>query len=158
MVGAINAPETGNTFEAFRGLAKKASDSTSPAGSSVGGFLNEGNKGKPSGSEYTTKIYTSSWTSDGQSFSTTATTIVLVAVPAETSVAWTTKPYTSTWTSDGTTFTTTATTTLFSAIPATSAADSVETSSSTGAAASAFATLGPLQAGALAMAAAAAVV
>lgn len=156
MVGAINAPETGNTLEAFRDLAKKAGDSTSPAGGPAGGVLNEGNKGKPSASDYTTKIYTSSWTSNGQGFTTTATTTLLVTVPAETSAAWTTKPYTSTWTSDGTTFTTTATTTLFSAIPATSGAGSAETSSSTGAAAPALATLGPLQAGALAIAAAAA--
>ncbi|KAH9210749.1 Cupredoxin [Leptodontidium sp. 2 PMI_412] len=39
MVAAINAPSTGNTFEAFALLAKNATASTSPPGGAVGGIL-----------------------------------------------------------------------------------------------------------------------
>ncbi|KAG4431676.1 hypothetical protein IFR05_012842 [Cadophora sp. M221] len=39
MVAAINAPATGNTFEAFALLAKNATASTSPPGGAAGGIL-----------------------------------------------------------------------------------------------------------------------
>lgn len=159
MVGAINAPESGNTFEAFKELASKASGSTNPVGGVSGGVLNNGNNGHNSetaGGKYTTSVYTSRWTSNGQAFATTATTTVLVTVPAETSSAWTTKPYTSTWTSAGTTFTTTATTTLFTAAPAATESESSTPSPSNGAVGMSMSNNGVLQIGAAALAAAAA--
>ena len=39
MVGAINAPLSGNTFEAFIALSQNSSASTSPSGSAIGGVL-----------------------------------------------------------------------------------------------------------------------
>ncbi|KAH6668491.1 Cupredoxin [Halenospora varia] len=39
MVGAINAPSTGNTLEAFITLAENSTASTSPPGTAIGGFL-----------------------------------------------------------------------------------------------------------------------
>jgi hypothetical protein len=39
MVGAINAPTTGNTLDAFIQLAKNATESTSPPFGPVGGIL-----------------------------------------------------------------------------------------------------------------------
>ncbi|KAK2592512.1 hypothetical protein QQS21_009787 [Conoideocrella luteorostrata] len=140
MIGAINAPKSGNTFEAFKALAKKASNSTSPAGGPAGGVLSNGS-GSQSGSRsaaqstaYTTKAYTSTWTSNGQAYTTTATTTA-VAASAQTTWAVSTRPYTSTWTSNGQVFTTTATTTVFTTGDA--GAQSTTTSKSTGAAAAA---------------------
>ncbi|KAF5138635.1 putative GPI-anchored cupredoxin [Metarhizium anisopliae] len=143
MIGAVNAPQTGNTFEAFSALAVKASNSTSPPGGPVGGVLSNGGSQSDSTSAtqttaVTTKPYTSTWTSNGQTFTTTATTTVFAGGPApeQTTWAYTTKPYTSIWTSNGQTFTTTATTTLVTT--ATVGADSTATTSaSRGAAAAA---------------------
>lgn len=39
MIGAINAPSTGNTFDAFSALAMKASNSSSPPDGPVGGIM-----------------------------------------------------------------------------------------------------------------------
>ncbi|KAL2064434.1 hypothetical protein VTL71DRAFT_4928 [Oculimacula yallundae] len=50
MVAAINAPATGNTFEAFTLLAKNATASTSPPGGVVGGILKLAGAANASGS------------------------------------------------------------------------------------------------------------
>ncbi|KND91033.1 hypothetical protein TOPH_04409 [Tolypocladium ophioglossoides CBS 100239] len=139
MVGAINAPTSGNTFEAFAALAKKATNSTSPPGGAVGGVLSNSNS-------------TSSSSPSSSSV-------------AQSSSAYTTKPYTSTWTTNGSTFTSTATSTLFTAGPAPTTTSSAGPSGSTAAASSAAASTGAaatalprfnaLNAGALIVAAAA---
>ncbi|OAQ68111.1 extracellular serine-rich protein [Pochonia chlamydosporia 170] len=151
MIGAINAPKTGNTFEAFSQLAIKASNTTNPPSGPVGGVLSNGGSQTNStatGTSATTKTYTSTWTSNGQTYTTTAaTTVVGAPAPAQTTWAYTTKPYTSTWTSNGQVFTTTATTTLITTAAASDAPAS--TSTSKGAAAAATGSFNIWHAGAL---------
>ncbi|OAA44788.1 extracellular serine-rich protein [Metarhizium rileyi] len=148
MIGAINAPKSGNTFEAFSALAMGASGSTSPPSGPVGGVLSGGSSDSNSTSTaqataVTTKTYTSTWTSSGQTFTTTAATTVAAggSSPSQTTWAYTTKPYTSTWTSNGQTFTTTATT-AFVTTASVNAGSTASTSSSKAAAAAAAAATG----------------
>jgi plastocyanin len=108
MVGAINAPTSGNTFEKFAALAKNATTSTSPPGGAVGGIL---------------KVSSNSTTSSTSSAS---------------SSAYTTKAYTSTYTSNSATYTVTATTTLFTVAPAATTASSGSTSSTSSSSGAAF--------------------
>ncbi|KHO00764.1 extracellular serine-rich protein [Metarhizium album ARSEF 1941] len=119
MIGAINAPKTGHTFEAFSALAMRASNSTSPRSDPVGGVLgNGGSQDNSSSTAQATAVisepYTPTWTSKGQTFTSTAAATVVAGGEATSQTTWayTTKLYTSTWTSNGQTFTTTATTTL----------------------------------------------
>jgi hypothetical protein len=85
MVGAINAPTTGNTLDAFITLAKNATTSTSPPGGPVGGTLNT-NSNSTSSSSSSTSTYT--------------TTAVVTSATATSTIV-------STWTSAGTTHTST---------------------------------------------------
>jgi plastocyanin len=94
MVGAINAPTTGNTFAAFAALAKNATASTSPPGGAVGGLLQVGSNSNStsstaslSSSAYTTKPYTSTYTSDSHVYTVTATTTLFTAAPASTTAS-----------------------------------------------------------------------
>jgi hypothetical protein len=78
MVGAVNAPSTGNTLAAFTNLAKNATLSTVPSGGVQGGTLNtngassnSSSSGSSSGSgSGSSSTYTTSYTT---SYSTTAT-------------------------------------------------------------------------------------
>lgn len=107
MVGAINAPESGNTFEKFAQLAKQASNSTVPPNGPAGGILSNGSDGNDGSASTSTSA-------SECSLPPTQT----AAAPNQSSTPWTTQPYTSTWTTNGQTFTTTATTTQFSEVPA----------------------------------------
>lgn len=119
MVGAINAPETGNTFSKFRDLAAQASKSTVPPTSPIGGILKDGGFTSDPGSETSTSVSVST------SAVATASDCPVVGgnpgtdTPATTIVtsAWTTQAYTSTWTSDGQVYTTTAASTMVTEVP-----------------------------------------
>lgn len=92
MVGAINAPATGNTFDAFLGLAKSFNGTSKPGPSApVGGTISNGNA-NTSGSTsvakpYTTSkpasVYTKTWTYTTQSGdkTVTVTTSALTTAP-----------------------------------------------------------------------------
>ena len=101
MVGAINAPKTGNTFDAFKNLAKQAKSNSAPGTVSGGtkGKINGGGSAsgtgamQPSGvamstgaamssKPYTTKVYTSAWTSAGTAHTSVITTTLVSLVPA----------------------------------------------------------------------------
>jgi hypothetical protein len=76
MVGAINAPTSGNTLDAFILLASNATLSTAPEGGATGGTLsNGGGNGNLSSSisSYTTAVSTSAVLTTYTSESTTAT-------------------------------------------------------------------------------------
>ncbi|KAH7419610.1 Cupredoxin [Cadophora sp. MPI-SDFR-AT-0126] len=119
MVAAINAPQTGNTFEAFALLAKNATASTSPPGGAVGGILKlaDGSESSSSGSGALFSTISSTRT-----VQTTVTATVTAVVTQDESTYTTTYPSTY-----GTTYTT--------ALPQTTVAISV-VSSSTSASAS----------------------
>jgi hypothetical protein len=72
MVGAINAPATGNTLDAFILLASNATQSTFPPGGAVGGVLQVGSNSNLSTSASTT--YTTSYTTSAESTSAIVTT------------------------------------------------------------------------------------
>ncbi|RDL34460.1 uncharacterized protein BP5553_07588 [Venustampulla echinocandica] len=99
MLGAINAPATGNTLAAFTQLAKNATTSTSPPSGPVGGVLNVGSNSSGSGngsnSTASLSVHTSSYTT---SYSTTAVlTSEVASVYTSGGVAYTTS-YESTFT------------------------------------------------------------
>ncbi|PVH74184.1 Cupredoxin [Cadophora sp. DSE1049] len=103
MVAAINAPQTGNTFEAFALLAKNATASTSPPGGAAGGILkladgSESSSASASGSGAATGFSTISSTRTVQ---TTVTATVTAVVTQDESTYTTTYPSTY-----GTTYTT----------------------------------------------------
>jgi len=72
MVGAINAPATGNTLDAFILLASNASQSTFPAGGAAGGVLQVGSNSNLSTSASAT--YSTSYTTSAESTSAIVTT------------------------------------------------------------------------------------
>jgi hypothetical protein len=77
MVGAINAPTTGNTLEKFAEGAAKASTSTSPEGGAVGGVLSNNEVASASSSFATAAATTyavSTYTKNGQAVATTVST------------------------------------------------------------------------------------
>lgn len=93
MVGAINAPTSGNTFDKFVSLAKNATTSTSPPGGAFGGILKvSGNSNSTSSSTtsasssaYTTKAYTSTYTSNSATYTVTGTSTLFTVAPSATS-------------------------------------------------------------------------
>jgi len=92
MVGAINAPTSGNTFEKFAALAKNATTSTSPPGGAVGGILkvssnSTSSTSSASSSAYTTKAYTSTYTSNSATYTVTATTTLFTVAPSATTAS-----------------------------------------------------------------------
>lgn len=78
MVGAINAPTTGNTLEAFIELAAQADTSTAPEGGAVGGVLSNNNATLSYSSAITSAAATSwavsTYTTNGQVVTTTVAT------------------------------------------------------------------------------------
>ncbi|EFZ03825.1 hypothetical protein X797_011812 [Metarhizium robertsii] len=133
MVGAINAPKTGKTFQAFLDLAQKASDSTSPPSEAAGGTLGYINDGSAS----------PGWDQTAEPLVTAPTNEVFTTAPAPTRTtrAYTTNEYKVTWTSSGHKFTTIATTTQFTtAIFGVSPTLTGEVGTSTSEAVAAFAT------------------
>ncbi|KAG0647551.1 putative GPI-anchored cupredoxin [Hyphodiscus hymeniophilus] len=96
MVGAINAPASGNTFDKFAALAKNATTSTSPPLGPVGGILkvsstststSTSTSSSSSSSAYTTKAYTSTYTSDSAVHTVTATTTLFTVAPPSTTAS-----------------------------------------------------------------------
>jgi len=93
MVGAINAPTSGNTLEKFALLAKNATTSTSPSGGAVGGVLKSGSNSTSSSSSsisntaYTTKSYTSAYTSNFVTYTVTSTTTLFTVAPTATTIS-----------------------------------------------------------------------
>ncbi|KAK0099503.1 hypothetical protein ONS95_000234 [Cadophora gregata] len=113
MVAAINAPDTGNTFEAFALLAKSASASTSPPGGAVGGILKLADgTGSSSSSSVSSSPSSSSASGAGAAsgFSTISTTKTVQTTVTATVTAVVTQDqstYTTTYPSTyGTTYTT----------------------------------------------------
>jgi len=134
MVAAINAPQTGNTFEAFALLAKNATASTSPPGGAAGGILKlaDGTESSASasgsGSGAATGFSTISTTRTVQ---TTVTATVTAVVIGEQSTYTTTYPSTY-----GTTYTTAsaASTVAISAVESSTSASASPTSTGNSAA------------------------
>jgi len=73
MVGAINAPATGNTLDAFILLASNASQSTFPPGGAAGGVLQVGSNSSNL-STSASATYTTSYTTSAESTSAIVTT------------------------------------------------------------------------------------